>query len=85
MMETKLLIDAEGVIVNRILVDANTPSDMFGGTGLTLHDDIDVYVHVPVRDAAATPPTRLKPWTSKWTSAACFSVGSTPRPPSDGC
>ena len=67
-METKLVLDADGVIVNRIVVDETTPVDWSPGEGLELADDDPVAwfpwhadIGGSLVDGVYTPPSEQEP------------------------
>ena len=49
-METRIVLDAAGRIVNRIVIDHNTPADFSPGPGLTMSDVLTAPIDVPVLD-----------------------------------
>ena len=49
-METCIVLNSDGLIVNRIVVDEHTPADFSPGPGLTMSDVIIAPIDVPVLD-----------------------------------
>ena len=56
-METCIVLNDAGRIVNRIVVDENTPADFSPGPGLTMSDTIEAPIEVPVLDPETGLPT----------------------------
>ena len=56
-METRIVLNAAGLIVNRIVVDETTPADFSPGPGLTMSDTIEAPIDVPVLDPDTGQPT----------------------------
>ena len=56
-METCIALNSDGLIVNRIVVDENTPADFSPGPDLILSNTIEAPVEVPVTDPDTGEPT----------------------------
>ena len=56
-METCIVLDQSGRIVNRIVIDENTPADFSPGPGLTMSDTIEAPIDVPMIDPDTREPT----------------------------
>ena len=49
-METRIVLNFAGLIVNRIVVDDHTPANFSPGPGLTMSDATEAPIDVPVLD-----------------------------------
>ena len=56
-METRIVLNAAGLIVNRIVIDDNTPADFSPGPGLAMSDVNTAPIDVPVIDPETGEPT----------------------------
>ena len=54
-METRIVLNASGRIVNRIVIDENTPADFSPGPGLTMPDVTTAPIEVLVLDENGEP------------------------------
>lgn len=54
-METRIVLNAAGRIVNRIVLDASTPLDFSPGPGLIMSEVLTAPIEVPVLDDALKP------------------------------
>ena len=54
-METRIVLNGSGLIVNRIVIDANTPADFSPGPGLAMSDTIEAPIEIPVLDEEDQP------------------------------
>lgn len=54
-MKTRLVLNTQGRIVNRIVIDENTPDDFHPGAGLTCSDVTAAPIDVPVLDHNGQP------------------------------
>ena len=57
MATTQLVLNSNGLIVNHIVVNKNTPADFSPGHGLTMSDTIEAPIDVPVLDPETGEPT----------------------------
>lgn len=49
-MGIRIVLNIDGLIINRIVVDENTPPDFSAGPGLTISDVLTAPIEVPVLD-----------------------------------
>ena len=52
-----IVLNADGLIVNRIVIDENTPTDFSPGPGLAMSDTTEAPIEVPVLDPETAEPT----------------------------
>ena len=81
-METRIVLNASGRIVNRIVVNEHTPADFSPGPGLTLCDVTTAPIDVPVLDEDGQPTGGTQTVVVPMAIGGTY-IGGVYRPPSE--